>query len=341
MFIQNSYRFGTVESLLLDTYTGAAAAYSLRKLKTGVTNVVRVRRSNDSTEQNFTATEITDGTLTTFTGANDGLVTILYDQSGSGKNAIQTIATSQPKIVSNGVVNIDNGKPYMYTNGDTRGTLVIASPTGLNNTAASIFGTYNSNDTGNGVLASCETNHLLGTMRGTSTGSSSSNAGNPSYYVNSALISPDNGEDLHNNYVINQDVIFSTLDIDFSSTSWGNNFFRIFGYISSDTFSAECKIKELIIYNSDQSANRTGIETNINTEYSIFPDTAISGLLFDYPNASAAYSLRQLTFYQNGYAPNVVRVRRSNDNTEQNFTPTEITDGTLTTFTGANDGFVL
>ena len=32
---------------LLDIYPGAAAAYSLRQIRTGVTNVVRVRRDND------------------------------------------------------------------------------------------------------------------------------------------------------------------------------------------------------------------------------------------------------------------------------------------------------
>ena len=33
----------TGSSFLLDTYTGAAAAYSLRQLRTGVTSVIRVR----------------------------------------------------------------------------------------------------------------------------------------------------------------------------------------------------------------------------------------------------------------------------------------------------------
>ena len=86
MFIGNANILGrrTDGSIvyLLDTYS-AAAAYSLRQLKTGVTNVVRVRRS-DNAESDFTADEITDGTLTTWTGANDGFVTTLYEQSGSG-----------------------------------------------------------------------------------------------------------------------------------------------------------------------------------------------------------------------------------------------------------------
>ena len=67
----------------------------------------------------------------------------------------------------------------------------------------------------------------------------------------------------------------------------------------------------------------------------------VSGLLYEYPNPTSAYSLRNLAGFQGGFNPAVVRVRRSNDNVEQDFTATEITDGTLTTFTGVNDGLVV
>ena len=67
----------------------------------------------------------------------------------------------------------------------------------------------------------------------------------------------------------------------------------------------------------------------------------VSGLLFDYPNPERAYSLRQLAGYAGGLEIPVIRVRRSNDNVEQDFTAAEISDGTLTTFTGINDGFVV
>ena len=101
-----SKTYSAVEQLLLDEYPNAAAAYSLRELSTASVGsaVVRVRRSSDNAEQDFTATEITDGTLTTFTGANDGFVTIWYDQSGDSNNSTQTTASNQPKIVSNGVI---------------------------------------------------------------------------------------------------------------------------------------------------------------------------------------------------------------------------------------------
>ena len=66
---------------LLEDYSGAAAAYSLRKIANATTSVIKVRRSSDNTEQDFTASEIIDGTLTTFTGAgqiNTGAAADLY-----------------------------------------------------------------------------------------------------------------------------------------------------------------------------------------------------------------------------------------------------------------------
>ena len=41
-------------SLLLDSYSGAAAAYSLRKLRSSYTgNAIKVRRSSDNAEMNI------------------------------------------------------------------------------------------------------------------------------------------------------------------------------------------------------------------------------------------------------------------------------------------------
>lgn len=94
----------------LDTYP-AYAAYSLRQLRTGVTNVVRVRRSSDNTESDFTAAQVTDGTLTTWVGANNGFVRTWYDQSGNGYNIGNTTAANQPQIVSSGSLILENGKP--------------------------------------------------------------------------------------------------------------------------------------------------------------------------------------------------------------------------------------
>lgn len=101
-----------VQPLLLDAYPGAAVAYSLRKLRTGVTNVVRVRRSNGDLEQDFSAVEILNGTLESWVGAgNNGFVTRWYDQSLNGNNLNQNVTANQFALVVNGALNLINGKP--------------------------------------------------------------------------------------------------------------------------------------------------------------------------------------------------------------------------------------
>jgi hypothetical protein len=63
------------------------------------------------------------------------------------------------------------------------------------------------------------------------------------------------------------------------------------------------------------------------------------GLLDDYPNAAAAYSLRLLRV---GYTGSAIRVRRASDNTEQNigFINGELDVATLESFCSGTNGFV-
>jgi hypothetical protein len=109
------------QNLLLDQYSGAAAAYSLRKLRTAYTgSAIRVRRSNDNTEQDigFTSSgDLDTGALKTFVGAgNNGFVTVWYDQSGNARNATQTTAANQPRIVNAGTVERASSKPTIQFN---------------------------------------------------------------------------------------------------------------------------------------------------------------------------------------------------------------------------------
>ena len=72
----------------------------------------------------------------------------------------------------------------------------------------------------------------------------------------------------------------------------------------------------MVIYNSDETSNRTGIEENINSEYLIYQptDAPTSGLLADYTGAAAAYSVRQLS----DKAVIALRIRRDSDDEETN-----------------------
>ena len=274
MFIQNSYRFASaVSSLLLDTYTGAEVAYSLRKLKTGVTNVVRVRRSSDNTEQNFTATEITDGTLTTFTGANDGFVTIWYDQSGNANNAAQSTATKQPKLVSSGVVELDNGKPTLNDFESGR-YFDLSSSISFDGIDTSVF--YVNNDKrlfGNpsGILGVNSSVPYLLIHNGN--GIFISDAFGFQGYSNTSLLGQSlntviNFSNISSDYILNGNLQTVT-----QSGTWGNrsgNPYTILGGTFSGSRAFVGDLQEIIIYKTDQSTNRTGIENDINAEYTIY-----------------------------------------------------------------------
>ena len=116
-------------SFLLDDYPNTNGhSYSLRQLSSTVTNVVRVRRSTDNTEQDFTAAGITDGTLATFCGGSEGFVAKWYDQSNSA-DVLNFTALQQPKIVSGGSVILENGKPCMEFDGvDDSLQILLSAP---------------------------------------------------------------------------------------------------------------------------------------------------------------------------------------------------------------------
>ena len=111
---------------LLDTYSGAAAAYSLRKLRNAYSgDAIKVRRSSDNAELNigFVSNELDTAALTTFASGTDAFVTTWYDQSGNGRNQTQPTASKQPQIVNSGTVilNPDNNKPSILLDGTDEG----------------------------------------------------------------------------------------------------------------------------------------------------------------------------------------------------------------------------
>ena len=117
-------------SLLLDVYPGAAAAYSLRKLRTAYTgSAIRVRRSSDNTETDigFVSNQLDTAAITTFVGAGNGFVTTWYDQSGNVNNTIQTTSGNQPLIVLAGTLYTLNGKPSVYWDNVSSQYLITAN----------------------------------------------------------------------------------------------------------------------------------------------------------------------------------------------------------------------
>ena len=99
----------SLRSDVLSIATGASA-WGLKAMTSGDPNVIRVRRDpnvgGESSFRTFKASEIGDGTLLTWVTAQsstaNGFIIYLYDQSDNDHHFVQSIASSQPKIVSNG-----------------------------------------------------------------------------------------------------------------------------------------------------------------------------------------------------------------------------------------------
>jgi len=269
MMFLNPYRdVGGSTPLLLDLYPGAQFAYSLQYLKTGVVNVLRVVRTNDSTERDFTPIEITNGTLVSWVGAgNNGFVKTEYDQNGNGRHLNFSGLTN--KIVNNGALLLDNGMPYIeYTGDSISADYSITGGSGLNADNASVFCTYNSNSNDNGsILTGSSIFSFLGIMKNGNTTSPHLNSGNPLYFADGLNITAPTRAKLYTNYVKNKDVLSTILNINFTDLRWSNTAIP-FAYAQT-LFSAPCKSKEFIVYNSDQTANKEGIEANIKTRYGI------------------------------------------------------------------------
>lgn len=268
--IINPYVFGVAQSYLLDTYSGAAAAYSLRKLSSAYSgNAIRVRRSSDNTEQNigFDGSGNLDTTaLTTFVGANNGFVTTWYDQSGNTNNSTQSIASNQPQIVTSGVINTINSKPtilfnskWLNLNSDiSAGSSSFCSFVGKRVSSSTIMMAFAGPADGYNLTLWSDNKYYL---QAKTTGYIGSNATDTSTsFMLLTGLNDGSSQKMYNN----NNEIAST----FTSYSL-NNIIRYLGNYAN-SFYTNSNFSEVIFYNSNQSSNRTGINSNINTFYSIY-----------------------------------------------------------------------
>jgi len=257
--------------LLLNTYTGAVAAYSLRKLRSAYTgSAIRVRRAVGTpaeTDIGFVNNELDVTTLESFCSGTDGFVVTWYDQSDtvSPKNATQSSASAQPQIVSSGSVIAENGKPSVQFDG-TDDALSV-SLTSVLTQPNSIIVTHKFDNL-------IDANHdLIDSFPNTNRTLLDTRNGNYRIFAGTS-------EDTSLPYNTSQTLAFAIFDGSSSSLSINNNVessliagsngldsFKI-GNTSSNYLLGS--IQEIVIYNSDQSSNRSGIETNINDFYSIY-----------------------------------------------------------------------
>ena len=268
-------------------YTGSAWFYRYTDSATG--NIYQVTANADSTHPynaNWFSSTVTTSTYNTgsyygqganlfadigyfsFSSPGDGFVETWYDQSGNDKDAIQETASKQPKIVTSGVLNTD-GIKFDGTN-----DFLDAVIPGINSSSAlSVFtAQYQSSKS---ILGDTTNRRLI-------FGSTAAQFYLSILQINEAYTSVPSGQTslfsaIHNgtNSVPNvaihangnaatqnsgsQGSLMANIPIDYIGKNQGSTGTRFY-----DQF-----VQEIIIYKSDQSANRVAIETNINSEYSI------------------------------------------------------------------------
>ena len=271
---RNFLRRGASLPLLLDLYPNAATAYSLRKLRTGQVNAIRVRESSGNTEADigFDVNGDLDTTaLLAHCGANDGFVTTWYDQSGNGSDATQTSSSVQSQIVSSGSVILENGKAAVQSVSSDSYTIDRISYSNLSIFSVSKNTTTNQNS-----------NTILSQLSGFIQKSNQIPTKYPRFQVHDGSFKTaeyqvdvtgtqvlqvgitDNGTA---RIFINND---AGLTAAYGTLSNPLGDFKLLSYPTIINTSHIGTVQEVILWDDNQISNRTEIESNINSYYSIY-----------------------------------------------------------------------
>ena len=265
-------RLNSVGESVLQIAPSAAAAYSLRSLTGGDPKVVRVRRdtgggAGDNDEQDFTASGISSGALVDFVGSgNDGFVDTWYDQSGNGNDAEQATAGSQPKIVSSGSLVVLNNVPALSFDGSSDLFTVTGfafSPSGdFLAVTVSKISTGNLIDTRDGGSDGFFLQQGSSDFRHRYNGDGSINvSGNDQHIVATSELNGTTLTAYKNSSSSGTDTVTAGLSTTQAITIGRTSF-------TNGNFTAG-SVQEIILYDTDKSANRASLETNIISHYGI------------------------------------------------------------------------
>lgn len=255
---------------VLDSYPGAFGAYSLRKLRQDYKGpAIRVRRSIDHQKKDIGFTlsgELDAAMLQLFAAGNTAFVEVWYDQGLQGNDIVQTNQLHQPRIV----------------NGD--GTLVYEGTQ-----VAMRFDAVNDNVmSGDNISSQDITIVAVANARGALVSMIDNyNDGFESFNSENTIGFFTNSTDLikhENNIGLTRHLVFASYDgsaqvLSIDGTAETQAASETMEYSQPITIGQRSqnaanflngKVQEVIVYDSDQSANRTGIEANINTYYNIY-----------------------------------------------------------------------
>ncbi len=274
------------KGLLLDEYPNAAAAYSLRRVNSRYTGpLIRVRKDSTGqlTQDIGTKGEALDTlALKAFAGTNSCYVSIWYDQSGNtGRDATQTTAANQPRIVNGGVIERKNNKVTLkfYNGNQSLSSYKFAAP---NTNWAILMLLSFDNSTGTGVQSGVDGAGYASTgiyLGGASVvlnrsgaaagfGYSGSVPSNTTFLKFFQYKSTNAGFYQYNNTLTN----FASFLVSGSVFTTGSRSDFLLGqYIGlGASYCLFGSISEHIVYQQDLTTDRTEITKNINSFYAIY-----------------------------------------------------------------------
>jgi len=194
------------------------------------------------------------------------------DQSGNANHAEQTAQGSQPQIHS-GTVNTDllteNGKPALDFDGTNDRLTFLNSGLDIGSLSSCVVGKFNSLNQTAGMmqLSGASSNkrwyspfEFSSTFRFGYTTTTSINGGASD--TSQHLFTMMAGSTLGNASAWIDGVFKNSTTLDSGISGSG-------GIGDADSTYADCRVQEVIVWGSDQSTNRTGIESDIDTYFQI------------------------------------------------------------------------
>jgi len=273
------------EALLLDTYTGATVGHSVHKISSTATNCVTIQRAsdNDTLVVGFSGDDFDSASALAFvSGADNGYVRTWWDQSGNDYHMTQTDTSLMPMIIQGGALITLNGNAAVHFDG-VNDYLVSSGAAQNISTDYTQFAVMSSNGIGNDYLVamgnSADNTPIFTILVG---------AGGTPYAMRirertstgEAIIDSQNSvpgtQYLFSKKVGSSDHQFIQND----GTAFTDN--TAIGTISADRYAfgalvratvalhANCNVQCVIMYASDESADISNINTEINNYYSIY-----------------------------------------------------------------------
>ena len=268
---------------LLATYTGAAAAYSVRQLSDKAVICMRIRRDmgagnpgdDDETNIGFDANgDLDTQAIADFCTTGTGYVTRWWDQSVNGNHADQPVGGTgsnafQPQIYNGTAVLTENGKPALDFDGTNDRLTFLNSGLDIGSLSSCVVGKFNSLNQTAGMmqLSGASSNkrwyspfEFSSTFRFGYTTTTSINGGASD--TSQHLFTMMAGSTLGNASAWIDGVFKNSTTLDSGISGSG-------GIGDADSTYADCRVQEVIVWGSDQSTNRTGIESDIDTYFQI------------------------------------------------------------------------